>query len=99
MPNRRRLNKRIMAHFVMLEAWLLNSAAYRSLSCPARAEEYQPLFALPVLISSSAGKLEALPNQLRSNRSFDAAPTVQPYLDGTKSNARGCICIRPFPFI
>lgn len=42
MPNRRRLNKRIMAHFVMLEAWLLNSAAYRSLSCPARAEEYQP---------------------------------------------------------
>lgn len=37
MPKRRRLNKRKTAHFVMLEAWLLNSAAHRSLSCPARA--------------------------------------------------------------
>jgi hypothetical protein len=37
MPNRPRRNKRIDAPHVRLYGWLLNSPAYLSLSCPARA--------------------------------------------------------------
>jgi hypothetical protein len=37
MPKRRRLNKRIDAPHVRLYRWLLDSPAYLSLSCPARA--------------------------------------------------------------
>jgi hypothetical protein len=37
MPKRRRMNKRLDAPHVRLYGWLLNSPAYLSLSCPARA--------------------------------------------------------------
>ena len=37
MPKRRNRNKRIDAPHVRLYGWLLNSPAYLSLSCPARA--------------------------------------------------------------
>jgi hypothetical protein len=37
MPKTRRLNRRIDASHVRLYCWLLNSPAYLSLSCPARA--------------------------------------------------------------
>ena len=37
MPKRPRMNKRIDAPHVRLYGWLLNSPAYLSLSCPARA--------------------------------------------------------------
>ena len=37
MPKRPRMNKRIDAPHVRLYSWLLNSPAYLSLSCPARA--------------------------------------------------------------
>jgi hypothetical protein len=37
MPKRPRTNKRIDAPHVRLYSWLLNSPAYLSLSCPARA--------------------------------------------------------------
>lgn len=37
MPRRRRLNRRLDAPHVRLYRWLLDSPAYLSLSCPARA--------------------------------------------------------------